>query len=115
MPWDEPVPGGAPVEASNYNQVPYSDDDVAVVLDDSVKDTVPTPQPTAASVPETEQTSTPKSDPIPASPEDVATRSALPPELNSVADMLERVFGPAVSLSVEKKPDTETSADLASK
>lgn len=114
MPWDEPVPGGAPVEASNYNQVPYSDDDVAVVLDDSVKDTVPTPQPTAASVPETEQTSTPKSDPIPASPEDVATRSALPPELNSVADMLERVFGPAVSLSVEKKPDTEIPADPAS-
>lgn len=115
MPWDEPVSGGAPVEASNYNQVPYSDDDVAVVLDDSVKDTVPTPQPTAASVPETEQTSTPKSDPIPASPEDVATRSALPPELNSVADMLERVFGPAVSLSVEKKPDTEIPADPASK
>ena len=115
MPWDEPVSGGASVEASNYNQVPHSDEDVAVVLDDSVKDAVLTPQPTAASVPETEQASTPKPDPTPASPEDVATRSALPPELNSVADMLERVFGPAVSLSVEKKPDTEIPADPASK
>ena len=115
MPWDEPVSGGASVEASNYNQVPHSDEDVAAVLDDSVKDTIPTPQPAAVSVPETEQASTPKSDPTPASPEDVAARSALPPELNSVADMLEKVFGPAVSLSVEKNPDTETPADPASK
>ena len=115
MPWDEPVSGGAPVEASNYNQVPYSDDDVSAVLDDSVKDTVPTTQPAAASVPETEQASTPMPDPTPASPEDVAARSALPPELNSVADMLEKVFGPAVSLSVEKSPDTETPADPSSK
>lgn len=114
MPWDEPVSGGASVEASNYNQVSHSDEDVAVVLDDSVKDAVLTPQPTAASVPETEQASTPKPDPTPASPEDVAARSALPPELNSVADMLEKVFGPAVSLSVEKKPDTETPADPSS-
>lgn len=114
MPWDEPVSGGASVEASNYNQVPHSDEDVAVVLDESVKDAVLTPQPTAASVPETEQASTPKPDPTPASPEDVAARSALPPELNSVADMLEKVFGPAVSLSVEKKPDTETPADPSS-
>ena len=114
MPWDEPVSGGASVEASNYNQVPHSDDDVTAVLDDSVKDAVLTPQPAAASVPETEQASTPKSDPTPASPEDVAARSALPPELNSVADMLEKVFGPAVSLSVEKKPDIETPADPAS-
>ena len=115
MPWDEPVSGGASVEASNYNQVPHSDGDVAAVLDDSVKGTVPTPQPAAAPVPETEQASTPKPDPTPASPEDVAARSALPPELNSVADMLEKVFGPAVSLSVEKNPDTETPADPASK
>ena len=115
MPWDKPVSGGAFVEASNYNQVPHSDDDVAAVLDDSVKDTAPTPQPAAASIPETEQASTPKPDPTPASPEDVAARSALPPELNSVADMLEKVFGPAVSLSVEKKQDTETPADPASK
>lgn len=115
MPWDEPVSGGAPVEASDYNQVPYSDDDVSAVLDDSVKDTVPTTQPAAASVPETEQASTPMPDPTPASPEDVAARSALPPELNSVADMLEKVFGPAVSLSVEKSPDTETPADPSSK
>ncbi|MDU5261813.1 MAG: hypothetical protein E6176_05210, partial [Clostridium celatum] len=115
MPWDEPASGSASVEASNYNQVPYSDDDVAAVLDDSVKDTAPTPQPASASVPETEQVSTPKPDPTSASPEDVAARSALPPELNSVADMLEKVFGPAVSLSVEKKPDTETPADPANK
>lgn len=114
MPWDEPVSGGAPVEASNYNQVPHSNDDVAAVLDDSVKDTIPTPQPAAASMPETEQASTSKPDPTSASPEDVAARSALPPELNSVADMLEKVFGPAVSLSVEKKPNTETPADPAS-
>lgn len=114
MPWDEPVSGGASVEASNYNQVPHSDEDVAVVLDDPVKDAVLTPQSAAASVPETEQASTPKPDPTPASPEDVAARSALPPELNSVADMLEKVFGPAVSLSVEKKPDKETPADPAS-
>lgn len=114
MPWDEPVSGGAPVEASNYNQVPHSNDDVTAVLDDSVKDTVLTPQPAAASVSETEQTSTPKPDPTLASPEDIAARSALPPELNSVADMLEKVFGPAVSLSVEKKPDKETPADPAS-
>ncbi|MFC2671187.1 MAG: DNA polymerase III subunit gamma/tau, partial [Lancefieldella parvula] len=115
MPWDEPVSGGVSVGASNYNQVPRSDEDVAAVLDDSVKNAVPTPQPATASVPETEQASTPKSDPTPASPEDVAARSALPPELNSVADMLEKVFGPAVSLSVEKKPDTETPADPANK
>ncbi|MFC2765530.1 MAG: DNA polymerase III subunit gamma/tau, partial [Lancefieldella parvula] len=115
MPWDEPVSGGASVEASNYNQVPHNDEDVSAVLDDSVKDTVLTPQPAAASVPETEQASTPKPDHTPASPEDVAARSALPPELNSVADMLEKVFGPAVSLSVEKKPDTETPADPANK
>ena len=115
MPWDEPVSGGASVEASNYDQVPYSDDDAATVLDDSVKGTVPTSQPASASAPETEQVSTPKPDPTPASPEDVAARSALPPELNSVADMLEKVFGPAVSLSVEKKPDTETPADPANK
>ena len=115
MPWDEPVSGGVSVETSNYNQAPHSDDDVAAVLDDSVKDTAPTPQPAAASVPETEQASTPKPDPTPASPEDVAARSALPPELNSVADMLEKVFGPAVSLSVEKKPDAETPVDPANK
>ncbi len=114
MPWDEPESGGASVEASNYNQVPHNDEDVSAVLDDSVKDTVLTPQPAAASVPETEQASTPKPDHTLASPEDVAARSALPPELNSVADMLEKVFGPAVSLSVEKKPDTETPADPAS-
>lgn len=114
MPWDEPASGSASVEASNYDQVPYSDDDAATALDDSVKGTVPTPQPVTVSVSETEQVSTLKPDPTSASPEDVAARSALPPELNSVADMLEKVFGPAVSLSVEKKLDTETPADPAS-
>ena len=135
MPWDEPASVGAPVEAPDYDQVPYSDDDVAAVLDGSVEDTapapvvpaapvapapapaapvapapqsVPTPAPApapAAPAPEPEPAPAPKPAPTPASPEDIAARSALPPELNNVADMLEKVFGPAVSLSVEKKSD----------
>ena len=96
MPWDEPASGSAPTEALDYDQVPYSDDDVAAVLDNSVEDAVPAPVAPA---------------PVPASPEDIAARSSLPPELNSVADMLEKVFGPAVSLSVEKKLDAETPVD----
>ena len=127
MPWDEPASGGAPTEALDYDQVPYSDDDVAVVLDNSVEDvasapvaptpasaapvaTAPAPAPAA---PEPEPAPAPKPAPAPASPEDIAARSALPPELNSVADMLEKVFGPAVSLSVEKKLDAETPVDPA--
>lgn len=43
MPWDEPTSAGASVEAPDYNQVPYSDDDVAAVLDDSVEDAAPAP------------------------------------------------------------------------
>ena len=133
MPWDEPASDSAPTETLDYNQVPYSDDDVAAVLDDSVEDAAPTPvapaptptsaapvapaapapAPQPASVPEPEPVPAPKSAPVPASPEDIAARSALPPELNSVADMLEKVFGPAVSLSVEKKLDAETPVDLA--
>ena len=135
MPWDEPASGGAPVEALDYDQVPYSDDDVAAVLDDSAEDVASAPvapAPTSASaapvvpapalapapapapaVPEPEPVPAPKSAPVPASPEDIAARSALPPELNSVADMLEKVFGPAVSLSVEKKLDAETPVDHA--
>ena len=129
MPWDEPASGGAPVEALDYDQVPYSDDDVAAVLDDSAEDVAPapvaptsapvaapTPQPTPAApvpAPEPDPTPAPKPVPAPASPEDIAARSALPPELNSVADMLEKVFGPAVSLSVEKKLDAETPVDPA--
>ena len=129
MPWDEPASGGAPVEALDYDQVPYSDDDVAAVLDDSAEDTAPAsvapaaapapaapvapaPAPTPA-VPEPELVPAPKPASAPASPEDIAARSALPPELNSVADMLEKVFGPAVSLSVEKKLDAETPVDPA--
>ncbi len=122
MPWDEPTSGSAPVETSNYNQAPHSDDDVAAVLDDSAENiasapVAPTPAPAAPvapvpvaapapqPAPEPEPIPAPKPAPVPASPEDIAARSALPPELNSVADMLEKVFGPAVSLSVEKKSD----------
>lgn len=134
MPWDEPASGGASVETPDYDQVPYSDDDVAAVLDDSVEDAasasvapaaasapvapvVPAPAPAPAApapaAPEPEPVPAPKPAPVPASPEDIAARSALPPELNSVADMLEKVFGPAVSLSVEKKLDAETPVDPA--
>lgn len=139
MPWDEPASDSAPTEALDYDQVPYSDDDVAAVLDDSAEDVAsapvaPTPAPAAPvapapapapaasaapaapapATPEPEPVPAPRPAPAPASPEDIAARSALPPELNSVADMLEKVFGPAVSLSVEKKLDAETPADPAS-
>lgn len=125
MPWDEPASGSAPTEALDYDQVPYSDDDVAAVLDNSVEDAVPAPvapapaapvapaPASAPAAPEPEPVPAPKPAPVPASPEDIAARSALPPELNSVADMLEKVFGPAVSLSVEKKLDAETPVDPA--
>lgn len=143
MPWDEPASGSAPTEALDYDQVPYSDDDVAAVFDDSAEDVasapvaptpasaapvapvpapaaVPTPAAPVApapapapAAPEPEPVPAPKPAPVPASPEDIAARSALPPELNSVADMLEKVFGPAVSLSVEKKLDAETPVDPA--
>ena len=43
MPWDEPASGSAPTEALDYDQVPYSDDDVAAVLDNSVEDDAPAP------------------------------------------------------------------------
>ena len=129
MPWDEPASGSAPTEALDYDQVPYSDDDVAAVLDDSAEDVAPAsvapaaaPAPAGApapapapapAAPEPEPVPAPKPAPVPASPEDIAARSSLPPELNSVADMLEKVFGPAVSLSVEKKLDAETPVDPA--
>lgn len=129
MPWDEPASGSAPTETLDRDQVPYSDDDVAAVLDNSVEDAAsasvapaaasapvasvaPAPAP-APAAPEPEPVPAPKPAPVPASPEDIAARSALPPELNSVADMLEKVFGPAVSLSVEKKLDAETPVDPA--
>ena len=110
MPWDESVSGGAPVEAPNHDQVPYSDNDVAAVLDNTVEDVVPAPAVPAAA-PAPEPAPDPKPAPAPASPEDIAARSALPPELNNVADMLEKVFGPAISLSVEKKADADTSSE----
>ena len=132
MPWDEPASDSASTEAFDYDQVPYSDDDVAAVMDNSVEDAVsapvvpaPTPAPVAPvapapapepaapapAAPEPEPVPAPKPAPVPASPEDIAARSALPPELNSVADMLEKVFGPAVSLSVEKKSDAGAPSD----
>ncbi len=133
MPWDVPESDSTSAEVPDYDQVPYSDDDVAAVLDDSVEDAAPapiapapaapvapapqpvvTPAPAApALAPEPEPASAPKPAPAPASPEDIAARSALPPELNNVADMLEKVFGPAVSLSVEKKSDVAVSSDVA--
>lgn len=130
MPWDEPVSGGAPVEAPDYDQVPYSDNDVAAVLDNSAEDaapasapapaapaSAPAAQPAPASAPAAAPAPEPVPDqkpaPEPASPEDIAARSALPPELNNVADMLEKVFGPAISLSVEKKSDADTSSETA--
>ena len=126
MPWDEPASGSAPTEALDYDQVPYSDDDVAAVFDDSAEDVAsapvapaPAPAAPAPAAPEPEPAPAPEPVPAPkpasapASPEDIAARSALPPELNSVADMLEKVFGPAVSLSVEKKLDAETPVDPA--
>lgn len=134
MPWDEPASGSASTESLDYDQVPYSDDDVAAVLDNSVEDAAPAPVAPASApaapaapaapvapapaapapaAPEPEPVPAPKPTPVPASPEDIAARSALPPELNSVADMLEKVFGPAVSLSVEKKLDAETPVDPA--
>lgn len=139
MPWDEPASDSAPTEALDYDQVPYSDDDVAAVLDDSAEDVASAPvAPTPASAapvapaaapapvasvapasapapatPESELVPASKPASAPASPEDIAARSALPPELNSVADMLEKVFGPAVSLSIEKKLDAETPVDPA--
>ncbi|WP_051485346.1 DNA polymerase III subunit gamma/tau, partial [Atopobium sp. ICM42b] len=56
MPWDEPASGSAPTEAFDYDQVPYSDDDVAAVLDDSAEDVAsapvaPTPAPAAPVAP----------------------------------------------------------------
>lgn len=117
MPWDESVSGGAPVEAPNYDQVPYSDNDVAAVLDNTAEDVVPAPAVPApapavpAAAPAPEPAPDPKPASAPASPEDIAARSALPPELNNVADMLEKVFGPAISLSVEKKADADTSSE----
>lgn len=136
MPWDES--GRAPVEAPDYDQVPYSDDDAAAVLDNSAENTVPAPEDAAAApvpapaapapaapapaapapavpvtAPAPEPASVPTPAPAPASPEDIAARSALPPELNNVADMLEKVFGPAISLSVEKKADADTSSETA--
>lgn len=43
MPWDEPASGSASTETLDYDQVPYSDDDVAAVLDNSVEDAAPAP------------------------------------------------------------------------
>ena len=63
MPWDEPASAGAPVEAPDYDQVPYSDEDVAAVLDDSVEDAAPAP---VAPAPAAPVTPTPTPAPAPA-------------------------------------------------
>ena len=51
MPWDEPASGSAPTEALDYDQVPYSDDDVAAALDNSVEDAAPAPVTPAPAAP----------------------------------------------------------------
>ena len=69
MPWDEPASAGASIEAPDYDQVPYSDDDVAAVLDDSVEDAAPvTPAPAApvASAPAAPAAPAPAPAPTPA-------------------------------------------------
>lgn len=67
MPWDEPASGSAPTEAFDYDQVPYSDDDVAAVLDDSAEDVASAPVAPAAV-------------PTPAAPVAPAPQPALAPE-----------------------------------
>ena len=67
MPWDEPASGGAPVEAPDYDQVPYSDDDVDAVLDNSVEDAVPASVAPAAT-PAPEVPVAPAPAPAPAAP-----------------------------------------------
>ena len=65
MPWDEPAPGSVPTETLDYDQVPYSDDDVAAVLDNSVEDAAPAP---VATAPVSAAPAAPAAAPAPASP-----------------------------------------------
>ena len=71
MPWDEPASGSASTESLDYDQVPYSDDDVAAVLDNSVEDTAPAsvaPAPTSASAAPVAPAPQPALAPEPAAP-----------------------------------------------
>lgn len=107
MSWDEAAPESVSSDAYKSEQVPYSDVDVASVdeqTSDQAHITPSTPEPTSVS------TATPKPAARPSSEEDIASRSELPKELNSVALMLEEVFGPAISVSIQKKPDAEDEA-----
>ena len=107
MPWNEAAPESVSSDAYKSEQVPYSDVDIASVdeqTSDQAHITPSTPEPTSVS------TATPKPVARPSSEEDIASRSELPKELNSVASMLEEVFGPAISVSIQKKPDAEDEA-----
>ena len=82
MPWDEPASDSAPTEALDYDQVPYSDDDVAAVLDDSAEDVASAPvAPTPASAASVAPAPTPASAaPVaPAAPEPAAPAPAPAP------------------------------------
>ena len=69
MPWDEPASGSAPTEALDYDQVPYSDDDVAAVFDDSAEDVASAPvAPTPASAAPVAPVPAPAAAPAPAAP-----------------------------------------------
>ena len=107
MPWDEAAPESVSSDAYKSEQVPYSDVDVASVdeqTSDQAHITPTAPEPASVS------TVTPKPAARPSSEEDIASRSELPKELNSVASMLEEVFGPAISVSIQKKSDAEDEA-----
>lgn len=107
MPWDEAAPESVLSDAYKSEQVPYSDVDVASVDEQTSDQAHITP---TASEPASVSTATPKPEARPSSEEDIASRSELPKELNSVASMLEEVFGPAISVSIQKKPDAEDEA-----
>ena len=76
MPWDEPASAGAPVEAPDYDQVPYSDEDVAAVLDDSAEDAAPAPAPAAPVTPTPTPAPAPAPTPAPAAPVAPASQPA---------------------------------------
>lgn len=81
MPWDEPASGSAPTEALDYDQVPYSDDDVAAVFDDSAEDVAsapvaPTPASAAPVAPVPAPAAAPA--PAPAAPTPVAAPAPAP-------------------------------------
>ena len=88
MPWDEPASGSAPTEALDYDQVPYSDDDVAAVLDNSVEYAVPasvTPVPVPAAPAAPAPASAPAPAPAPATPVAPAAPAPVAPEPEPVS------------------------------